>query len=521
MKQHDPLHTLAALATHCTTNAIPAWLVGGTIRDLLMGRVPHDLDIAVATDGVALARSIADELGGAFVPLDIERGTGRVVLLDDPIIIIDLVQLRAPTLHDDLVLRDFTINAIAMPLEDAGTAVVNGDLTPTAIAPTLIDPCRGMDDIAARVLRPCSPRSLRDDPLRTLRAVRLAASLAYTITPALEEMLRGAAQLLAQVKAERIRMEFFKLLAMPHVAPWLSYLDSLGILTQLFPELEPARTCDQPIFHFLPVLGHLLEAVNSVEWLLAGFAQDPSDTLSVSLPPGASSQAMLPVAVQTCPELPRAFAHADFLAMHFDERQFSGTSRAGLFKLATLLHDNAKPQTRKDKPEGGVSFYGHQNVGAEIAQTIGQRLRLSRRETAYVKQVVRHHMRLGQLRTDEVITPRAVQRFFRATEDTAPDLLLHDLADHLAARGPAIQREEWEAHLQWTNSMLDALWSKPTTPQAPLVNGHDLITTLGIAPGPLVGTLLREIREAQAAGELASREEALALAEQLVKEEQG
>jgi poly(A) polymerase/tRNA nucleotidyltransferase (CCA-adding enzyme) len=333
-------------------------------------------------------------------------------------------------------------------------------------------------------------------------------------------MLKEAAALLGQVKAERIRMEFFKLLDLPHAAPWLAYLDKLGILTRLFPELEPARTCDQPFFHFLPVLGHLLEAVNCVEWLVEGFiTPDSSNPHEVTLPPGVAPQAALPVAVQEYPDLPRDLLHSDLLALHFEAQHFSGASRAALFKLATLLHDNAKPQTRKVKPEGGVSFYDHQIIGAEVAQNVGLRMRLSRREVAYIKQVVLHHMRLGQLRTGGETTPRAVHRFFHATDDAALDVLLHDLADHLSARGPTIVREEWEAHIQWTNAMLDALWSKPPARQTPLINGHDLIATLGIAPGPLVGKLLDELREAQAAGEVTSREAALALAERLVGQE--
>jgi len=191
-----------------------------------------------------------------------------------------------------------------------------------------------------------------------------------------------------------------------------------------------------------------------------------------------------------------------------------GVPRAALFKLAVLLHDVAKPQTRALKPDGGVSFYDHQSIGAEIAWEVTRRLRLSRAAGEYVRLIVREHMRPGQLNElGSALTERAVYRFFRATGEAGPEVLLHSLCDHLAMKGPHLRAEDWHDHVEWTAKMFEAFYERSETvrPQ-PVVRGDDLMRELGLAPGPEIGRLLEEVREAQAAGEIHTRDEALELA---------
>jgi poly(A) polymerase/tRNA nucleotidyltransferase (CCA-adding enzyme) len=417
--------------------------------------------------------------------------------------VIDLVRLRAASLEADLCLRDFTINALALPLTQVGPllAAADGDAQTRDIATLhtyFIDPCNGLQDIARRTLRLCSPTSLQDDPLRSMRALRQAAELDLHFSPELDTALREAAPLITQVAAERVRDELLKLLATPYAARWLRAMDAIGLLTRVFPELEPARDCEQPIVHFLPVLGHSLETVAAAEWLLQGLH---------GVPPAAS----LPAAVQAHPQLERDLPFAEQFRQHMRE-QMGGSTREALFKLAALLHDNAKPQTRQPKPDGGVSFHGHQAEGAEVAAQIAKRLRLSRQAAAYIARIVKEHMRPGQLRNDGQVTPRAMARFFRDTGDAGPAVLLHSLADHMAARGPFIDPADWQQHRAWVGQQLERYWGAPPERTRPLVNGHTLMQALDIAPGRLVGELLQEIQEAQAAGEISTPAEALHLA---------
>lgn len=499
---HDPA-VLSAIGARCAREGVAAWLVGGAARSLVARRMglahpftdpPDDLDITVAGDGLALARMLADQLGGSFVTLDSERNTGRVVL--DPHgparLVVDLVQLRAATMTDDLRLRDFTLNALAIPLDQVYRA-----------APMILDPCGGQGDMAARCLQICAPQSLADDPVRLVRGVRLATALGLTYSHATWAAMQQVGPNLGSCAAERVRDELLRLLDTLGGAAALQTLDEVGALTSLFPELEAARNCTQPHVHFLPVLAHALETVVVIEWLLALLAGKEPRTL--------------PVAVQHHPDLARTLPYAERLHPHF-AGQINGHSRGALLKLATLLHDNAKPQTKQIASTGKVTFYGHQELGAAVALTIAQRLRLSRQAAGYVATIVKQHMRPGQLRAAEELTVRAVVRFFRDIGDAGPDVLLHSMADHLASSGPRTDEMDWRAHLRWVEVMLAGYWGRTDEQTKPFINGNDLIQELHLEQGPLIGRILRELHEAQASGEIGARAEAIALAQRLQTE---
>lgn len=513
----------AARSSSQSPEPLAAWLVGGAMRDLALHRTPHDLDLAVNVDGLELARDLANRLGGSFVALDAERSTGRVVYTppaDDAAtppqpFTIDIARLRdeAATIEGDLWLRDFTINALALPLPEAAH-------TPPADW-RIIDPCGGLDDLTHRLMRPCLPSSLQADPVRMLRALRLGASLDMQLVPDLERLLRRDAPLIQQPAAERVRDELFKLLSLPTSAAWLIRMDNLDVLTRLFPELEACRGFQQPIVHFLPVLEHSLETVVALEWLLAGLS-DPNDPNGPNDPNDPPPSPMrLPAAVQAYPDLPRSLRHRATLHAHFARMCHAqqGYTRAALLKLAALLHDVAKPQTFQPKADGGASFYGHQLAGAAIAGQIARRLCLSRSTSRYVSIVVREHMRPGQLRDEPNVTPRAFARFFRDTEKAGPDVLLHALADHMAVRGPLISPPDWAYHLEWTNRLLDRYLQPADERISPLVNGYDVMQTLGMRPGRHLGELLHELHAAQAAGEITTREEALDMARQMLRQQ--
>ncbi|EFO81743.1 polynucleotide adenylyltransferase/metal dependent phosphohydrolase [Oscillochloris trichoides DG-6] len=501
------------LADFFAQHHVPAWLIGGTSRDLLRGVEPTDLDLAVDGDGLELARTLADQLDGSFVPLDGEHCTGRTVLparANRPALYLDIARLRAPSIDGDLRLRDFTINALALPLTRQLLAAASEPDGETQVRTMLLDPTGGLADLQAGILRTTGPASMADDPLRILRAPRFAATLNLRPAPELATQIRAAAPGLSRIAGERLRDELLKLLETPSSATWLDYLDACGVLTILFPELEAARTCNQPRVHFLPVLAHMLETVACLEWIIQGLPLAPN------LLPATTPR--IPVAVQTHPDLSRAIPYPDAYTHLLSELRSNGRRRLALLKLATLIHDNAKPQTKQIHPDGKVSFYGHQELGAEVAMQITKRLRMSRQDSAYISLIVREHMRPGQLRASEVLTPRAVVRFFRDTGDAGPDVLLHELADHMATRGPNLQPEQWAIHRAWIRELLDVHWGRPIEQRQPLLGGNDLMRELQIAPGPQVGRLLRTIGEAQASGEIGSYAEALELARRMLQE---
>ena len=304
--------------------------------------------------------------------------------------------------------------------------------------------------------------------------------------------------------SDALRQGLVALLGSPAAATHLRALDAAGLLTRIIPELEPARGTDQPHVHFLAVLAHSLETVAGVAWLLAQIAgETPED-------------APLPAGIRANPSLAYRSKFQPQLAEHF-----AGTvgryPRAALFKLGALLHDNAKPQTLRRNPDGTVSFHEHQTIGGEVAAAVAQRLGFDAAETRYIRTIVREHMRPGQLAILPEVTMRAVQRFFAATDDAGPDVLLHLLADHMATRGPQLNVRSWIAQAQWIDALLDVLWGEPAEITPPLANGNDLMRELGIPPGPQLGRLLAAIGEAQADGTISTRDEALALARRLAE----
>jgi putative nucleotidyltransferase with HDIG domain len=496
------LHTIRDVLDH---HHVAAWLVGGYVRDLVRGAPGSDLDLAVDGPALDLARAVADHSGGAFVELDAAHQTARIVWSADRVqpLVIDLARLRAPTIAADLVLRDITINALALPLDRIVAGTVAHD--------ALLDPLGGLDDLQRGVIRLCGPRTLADDPLRMLRVARFAAQFGFAVAPEADAALRHHAPLIADVVAERVREELLKLLAADHAASWLAYLDDVRLLTRIVPELEAARDCTQPHEHYWPVLAHVFETVAAWEWLYAKLAGRATTRGGQPLEQ--------PAAVLRHPDLHATLPYAERIVERMEAEALAGHRRYAVFKLAALLHDIAKPATKQITAEGRITFHDHQAQGAEMAWAIARRLRFSRSSAGYVRQIVAEHMRPGQLRSlGADLTERAVWRLLRDTGEAAPDVLLHALCDHMAVRGPHLSPSHWAQHLAWTAAVLELIYGARRMHEVQrLIGGDDLLAEFDLTPGPLIGRVLLAVQEAQALGDVRTRAEALALAERLIR----
>lgn len=471
---------------------VPAYLVGGWVRDRLMGRPSYDVDVAVDGDGLALARKLADRLGGQYYPLDAERGAGRAIL-EAGRVIVDVARLRGPDLAADLASRDFTVNAMAADVQ-----------TPK----TVIDHHGGLADLEEGTIRPVSRDSIRNDPLRALRAVRLAAELDFALAPETEALMRRDGPGLDAVSRERARDELARLLSQPDASHWLRRLEGLGLLTVLFPELAPLRGMEQSPPHHLTGLDHSLAAVGALEAVVAAVGA------------GQGPQRRVPHPPHSLPE-PFLAPYGQRLREHLNQELGHGRARLVTLKLAALLHDTGKPATRTVEPPaeegegqpGRIRFLGHHSLGADLAAAALTRLRFDRDEVRLARTIVQHHMRPLLLADLPAVSSRAVYRFFRDTGDAGVDVLLHALADHLAIYAPGQDDDRWPRLVALTERMLADFWDRRPQRVAPpqLVGGHDLLETFGLEPGPQIGELLEAVREAQVSGEVHSREEALAL----------
>lgn len=446
-----------------------AVLVGGAVRDVVLRRTPIDVDVAVRAGAIELARRCAGRLGGTCVVLDAERGAARVVTDDGRTL--DLTDFRAATLEGDLAARDFTVDALAVPLRL---------LLARGRAP-IVDPLGGLADLRARRLRPAGPGVVADDPLRALRAVRLEATLGLRLTVTAARVVRDAAPGLARVAAERVRDELLFLLALPDAARALRRADALGLLGVVLPEVEPMRATTQPPPHRFDVLEHSLRAVRGCDRLLAH--------LDALAPHGAE------------------------LAAHMAEPLGGGVRRADALKLAALLHDVSKPETRR-RVSGRVRFFEHDVIGARRVGAIGERLRLPQRMTAVVERLVRHHLRPMHLAHAGAVTPRARYRFYRDLREDTRDLLLLVLADAAAVTG-ASPLATWRRARLVRELMAGWPEQQESASRAPLVRGEDVMARFSLAPGPRVGWLLAQVREAQDLGRVRTREEALAYLDSL------
>ena len=443
-----------------------AWLVGGALRELLSGGSAADLDVAVTRGALDLGRRLADRLGARFVVLDAGRGACRLVGRPGTVTL-DLVDLRAPTLAGDLRGRDFSVNALAVAVSD----LLAGGRAEVA------DPTGGLDDLRERIVRPCGPSTVSDDPLRALRGVRLAMRPGWRLHPSAEVAIRAAAPLLPAVAPERVRNELVGLLTEPNAAAGLRALDRLGVLAALLPESVPMRATSQSLPHRFDVWEHSLRAVEAMDALLV--------SLDALVPWGPALRA------------------------HLAEDLGDGLSRREALKLAALLHDVAKPERRTDEA-GRIRFIGHDAAGAVRVVAIAARLRLSRRASRVLERLVAEHLRPMHLALAGEITRRARFRFARALGGDVWDLLLLTLADAAGVAGDSPLAVWSGPGGEVVRTLMAGVEAEATAAAAPaLLRGEDVMEVFGLPPGPAVGRLLTRAREAQALGLVATREEAL------------
>ncbi len=473
--ENSSLSLLTAVSRYLKTEKADAYIVGGFVRDTLLGRQIADIDIAIAGDALSIGDKLAARLKGKFIVLDAKNNIGRIVFPEKTALCLDLSSFTG-TINDDLARRDFTINSLAIDLKNI---LGKNDELP------IIDPFQGLSDLDHAIIRTVGKNSLSADPVRLLRAVRFAAELGFTIEHKTENSIKQEAGLLAGVAGERIREEFLNLLDVSRGGQYLKYMDELGLLTVIFPELQLTKGVDQPAEHHWDVFEHSLMTVSAVDYILGqGVWEFPDDGILTEVP--------------WSPELAR----------YFEKPVAAGSSRRTLLKLAALLHDICKPQTRTIEDNGKMRFLGHNEAGATIATGILERLRFSSKEINLVANVVKYHLRPNQM--GQPPSRRAVYRFFRDAGDDGLDILYISLADHLATRGPGLIMPNWRLHTEIVRHIMEEYDRQTiTTKPARLVDGNDLRNIFGLQPGPKMGRLLENLKEAQAAGELTDRQAAL------------
>ena len=467
------------------------YLVGGAVRDLLISRVSPDLDFAVPSNGISLARKVANALNAHFVPLDDERDTGRVVVIDEggTQTFLDFATYRGATLDEDLRARDFTINAIAYNLRDG----------------TITDPLGGGNDLRTKLIRACSDTSLSDDPVRILRAIRQAAAFGFHIDKNTRELMKQAASELVRISPERLRDEIFKILKGPKPDAAIRALEMLGVLQHIMPELLAMKGVDQSEPHVYEVWTHTLAVLDHLDQIISalrvGYDAEKTNDMFTGL---------LTL---------RLGRYREQIAQHFSKQLNVDRSMRSLLFFAALYHDVSKPDTKTVEESGRIRFFEHDLKGVNIAAQRARSFNLSNDEIERLQVIIKNHMRIhffaDRLEKEKQEPSRkAIYRFFRDSGEAGIDLVLLGLADVRGTRAHSLTIETWNIYLDVARILLENYWERPQEAVTPprLINGNELMKELNLKPGTVVGQLLEAIRENQAAGKIEDREQALAFA---------
>jgi poly(A) polymerase len=443
----------------------PAWIVGGALRDALLGaeRI-GDLDLVVPGTGRP-ARAIAKAAQRPSFPLSEEFGAWRVV---GDGWICDVTPMQGGRIEDDLLQRDFTVNAMALPL-------FGGDL---------VDPAGGLGDLRARTLRMVAPDAYARDRLRPLRLVRFATELGFDVDLDTASTTREWAPRVTDAAGERIFAELRRIVVAPRAVQGLQLASELGVLGAVLPELEALHGIEQSHFHHLDVYDHTIEVLNALTEIDGNLAEYfPADAAQ--------------------------------LRRVLDEPLADELTRAQALRFAALLHDIAKPETRGFTDSGRVTFIGHDALGADMIRKLCNRLRTSERLREFLAQITRHHLALGFLVHERPLSRRTVYRYLKLCSPVEVEVTLLSCADRLATRGKNADAAI-EAHLDLARELMTAAlrWRAQGPPRAP-VRGDELADELGIEPGPDLGRILAELEEASYAGEVTTADQAVEFARRL------
>jgi tRNA nucleotidyltransferase/poly(A) polymerase len=452
------------------------FLVGGYLRDYLLGRVSDDVDLVVAGDPSLAAAQAASHFRAKHFLLDAEERIYRLVAeVQGRRRTVDFSPLRGFSVETDLSMRDFTINAMAVDLSRLA------EQETLSFPRDLIDKHYGWRDLAAGILRECHKESFLADPVRLVRALRFRRLMGLEFEERTLNHLKKYAPLVSRAPGERIAVELLETLSGAGSKAVFEDMESCGLLEHLFPELAGTLGLEQNAYHHLDVWNHTLATLEELDELM----EDPG---------------------KIYPE------YSGMIVRRLEETLQDCYARRSFLRLAALYHDAGKPLAFSRGEDGRIHFHSHQKYSREAVLSLAERLRLSRRARDYLGSVVGRHMDIGLALKGE-FTPRARRRLVHRLGENLVDVVLLSTADRFATRGPLTTLQGLERYVRACRELLNELVREEKTP--PLIRGRDLLEELGMEEGPAVGEVLRRVREAQMEGRISRREEALRLAARL------
>jgi len=484
-----------------------AYYVGGVVRDALLKKPSGDIDLALPKNRVKeAALTLAKHLKAAAFEMDAEFGVWRLVTRKENLQI-DLTAFQGKDLREDLLRRDFTLNALAYPVDAPLSIQIQtgkGQKAQVRLKKLqqkfLIDFKGGAKDLAAREIKLNGPHVLQEDPVRMLRAFRHAAELKFSLSPSVLRQIKKDAPLVVQAAGERIHEELNRLFQTPRAYENILLMEKTGLLTALFPLLEEQRTCAQCYYGKGGVLKHTLDCFRREEWLLENL-------------------------------------HKAFPKYH--KKLAPIVQNKALFKMAVLLHDIAKPATAKVQGDR-LRFFYHEQKGAQMARKILDNLHYSKADNRLICGMIAEHLRPSNLASNDVITDRGAYKFFRDLGDAALPMLLLCWADYTsyitdaqlrrilpksADKLMSIETAKKTAnvgktlrHMQVLSLLFKKYFDSPKKIKpSKLLDGREVMQILNLPSSPLIGELLEALAVAQVEGAVTDK----ASAEEFIRRQYG
>ena len=443
------------------------YLLGGAVRDIALGRPIGDVDLFIQTRRPDDFRRRLDLEFSRIIQLHTDPVILRIPISDHAWLD---VQFGEERLETNLAARDFTINAMALPwpFEDFST--------------DRIDPFGGWEDLRQRRIRVVREKNLTDDPLRMIRAYRMAAELEFDLIPSVRGIIRRFRDHVKQIAGERIAYELLRWMEGSSVIETLRQAMEDGLLGTIIPELKPTVGCEQGGYHHLDVWGHTLAVMEGLRRLVKEYESAPYGSVF------------------------RDWLKAEGFAM--------GHSRHSFLMFAALLHDIGKPAVRKMKGPGRYVFHGHEHSGTRMVRSILEHLRFSRRACSIVTALVRHHLeplRVMKQQSADIAAIILIRRF----GVLAPWLALLSAADQEGKAGPLVESERRTRFRRLVNEVFTRYFSGEC--EAFPLRGEDLMKRFGFQEGIQLGRWLKEARRAWEKYEWTTKEEGLAWLEPRIR----
>lgn len=435
------------------------YLVGGSVRDYLLGKTTYDRDlIVVDEDAKSFSLKLAEFFGATHIPLDEVNKIYRIVLPDKENYL-DITNPVENSLEKDIMRRDLTINAIAVNIQ-------TGDV---------IDLCNGVSDLENKLLRGVREENFVDDPLRLLRVFRFYSVLGFELDESLSFITKKYSNLVLNPAKERIEYELMKLFDGQFADDALLKMDECGVLEMYFPFVKELKQVPPNLHHHLDLFHHSVETVKQIGILYNNSSEK--------------------------------------VKAHMDRVDFGGFSRIAHLRLAGFLHDIGKFSTWTiEEDTGRHRFIKHDDVGAKLAKPMLKSMCFSNKQIDYLTLMIKKHMYPTAVVSAPELTDKVMMRFVRKMEDNAIDNILIAQADRLSARGPEITDEIVNENISALNNLLEFyLKAKETLKPLPkLLNGNEVMSILSIKPSPQLGKIMVALQEAQISGDILTKDEAVA-----------